>query len=201
MRFWGKLSSRLSRLPSRAASTARIIKFRVFQNVPNTQLTIGKGTTFNVPVRSGGNGTLIIGTGNGFGYRPAPRVGSGEILLQPRGRNARIIIGANNSFSNNVSVIAAGEIVIGDGCQIGDQAVIYDCDFHEIDPRYRNRSVGPILPVRIGCNVWLGSRAMVLKGVSIGDNSVVAAMSVVTKPVPPNCVVAGNPARIIRKIE
>ncbi len=58
-----------------------------------------------------------------------------------------------------------------------------------------------IKPVRIGNNVWIGSRVMVLKGASIGDNSVIAAMSVVTSAIPANCVAAGVPAKVIRKIE
>jgi maltose O-acetyltransferase len=83
---------------------------------------------------------------------------------------------------------------------IGDQVTILDCDFHEISPITRMNGVGPIEPVVIGDNVWLGSRVMVLKGVTIGENSVVAAMSVVTKSIPPNSIAVGNPARVIRSI-
>jgi maltose O-acetyltransferase len=61
--------------------------------------------------------------------------------------------------------------------------------------------VGTIKPVSIGNNVWIGSRVMILKGASIGDNSVIAAMSVVTSAIPANCVAAGVPAKVIRKIE
>ena len=154
-----------------------------------------------MPVRSGGKGALLIGSENVFGWGPAPRLGSGEILLQPRARDAQVTIGKRNAFSNNISLVAMGNIVIGDGCLVGDQVTIFDCDFHEIDPRNRNRSVGPILPVMIGNNVWLGSRVMVLKGVTIGDNSIIAAASVVTKSIPSNCIAAGNPAKVIRSIE
>jgi maltose O-acetyltransferase len=164
------------------------------------RLEVGPRTRFYVPVRSAGCGTLVIGPRNSFGYGPAVRVGNGEILLQPRSKEARILIGRGNAFSNNVSVVASGEITIGDGCQIGDQVAIYDCDFHEIDPERRNRGVGPIRPVHIGNNVWLGSRVIVLKGVTIGDNTVVGAMSLVTQSLPANCVAAGNPARVIRLI-
>ena len=93
-----------------------------------------------------------------------------------------------------------GEITIGNHCRVGEQVTIYDCDFHEVSPEHRNRSCGPVRPVVIEDNVWIGSRSMILKGVVIGQNSVVAAMSVVTKSVPANAVVAGNPARVMRTL-
>jgi len=78
---------------------------------------------------------------------------------------------------------------------------IYDCDSHEVDPKFRRRSVGPIEPVIIGDNVWFGSRVQVLRGVSIGDNSVIGAGSVVVQSIPANCVAAGVPAKVIRTFE
>jgi maltose O-acetyltransferase len=130
----------------------------------------------------------------------APMLGSGALLIQPRNRDALIEIGNNNWFSNNIALCANEKISIGHGCQIGDQVAIYDCDFHEIDPTTRHLSCGPKSPVFIGNNVWLGSRVIILKGVTIGDNTVVGAMSIVTKSIPSNCVAAGIPANIIRKI-
>jgi acetyltransferase-like isoleucine patch superfamily enzyme len=78
---------------------------------------------------------------------------------------------------------------------------VYDCDFHEVNQCIRSQGLGRSKPVHIGNNVGLGSRVMVLKVVTIGDNSVIAAMSVVTKSVPANCVAAGVPAKVIRSIE
>ncbi|EMI41654.1 transferase hexapeptide repeat containing protein [Rhodopirellula sp. SWK7] len=85
---------------------------------------------------------------------------------------------------------------IGDRCLIGDGVTIFDSDFHGIHPDQRHQ-LGNHSPVSISNNVWLGSRVMVLKGVSIGENSIVAAMSVVTKDIPANVIAAGNPARVI----
>lgn len=165
------------------------------------KLTIGHETDFNVPFRSWGSGLLQIGSGNQFGCLGSPLIGSGEILIQPRTVEAEIIIGDHNAFNNGVSVVANQRIRIGNQCQIGDLVAIYDSDFHEISPASRNHSAGLTAPVCIGNNVWLGSRVMVLKGVSIGDNSVVGAMSLVTRSLPANVIAAGVPAKIIRKIE
>lgn len=99
-----------------------------------------------------------------------------------------------------VSLAANQSIKLGNQCQIGDLVAINDCDFHEISPASRNRSAGPTAPACIGNNVWLGSREVVLKGVSIGDNSVAGARSLVTRSLPANVIAAGIPAKIIRKI-
>ena len=161
---------------------------------------LGTNNCFMAPVRADGEGRVSIGNGNFLGYWLAPRMGSGEILLQARAASAEIRIGHDNAFSNNVSVVANQKVELGDHCQIGDLVAIYDSDFHEIDPATRTRSAGESQPVRIGSNVWLGSRAMVLKGVEIGDNSVIGAMSLVTKSIPANCLAAGVPARVIRNL-
>lgn len=125
-------------------------------------LVIGRGNVLKVPVRSIGSGRLILGDSNSFGFAAAPRMGAGEILLQPRCNESRIKIGNGSAFSNNVSLVANREIVIGSNCRIGDQVAIYDCDFHDTNPVTWNQSYGTILPVNIGDNVWLGSRVMVL---------------------------------------
>lgn len=77
---------------------------------------------------------------------------------------------------------------------------IFDTDFHCIPSENRNRSLGKVAPVVISNNVWLGSRVMVLKGVTIGENSIIAAGAVVAKSIPPNVIAAGVPAKVIRTI-
>ncbi|TSA41539.1 MAG: acyltransferase [Verrucomicrobiales bacterium] len=136
-----------------------------------------------------------------FGYRKSHRFGSGEILLQARSCDAEVIIGRQTIFNNNSGVCATKSIRIGERCLIGDSVMIVDSDFHEINPASRHSSAGPSESVVIGNNVWIGSRAVILKGVTIGDNSVIGAMSLVTDNIPPNCIVAGVPAKVIRQIE
>ncbi len=179
----------------------RYMRLQLLAAPRHQQLVVGARNDFNVPLRVDGEGRLLIGSGNSFGYRLAPMLGNGEILLQARGQAAVLQIGQSNQFSNNISIVSCGRITIGDRCLIGDQVAIYDCDAHEVDPVNRHRSSGEILPVSIGNNVWLGSRVIILKGVTIGDNSVIGAMSVVTRSIPPNCIAAGNPARVLRTLD
>ena len=90
-----------------------------------------------------------------------------------------------------------GGVTIGDGCFIGHQVVFATID-HGLDPEHRHDNY--MAPIVLGRNVWVGSHSTILKGVTIGDNSVIAAGAVVTKDVPTNVVVGGVPAKIIKNI-
>ena len=199
MSLWAKLLNRFERHAAQARSARNRWKFLLFEKPRHRLVELGPGVRFNVPVR-GGRGALRVGRGTTFGYGPAHRFGSGEIMVQPREPDAEVIIGCETWFNNNTVLCALKSIRVGDRCRIGDGVSIVDADFHEISPATRNRSVGVIKPVAIGNNVWIGSRAMILKGVTIGDNSVIGAMSLVIKDVPPNCIAAGVPAKVIRSI-
>ena len=111
----------------------------------------------------------------------------------------RIEIGDCVLMSPGSRLSASDEIVIGDGVMIAHGVYITDSDWHTIyDRTARDERV---TPVRVGDNVWLGDHATVLKGVTIGRNSVVAARAVVTRDVPENVVVAGNPARVVKELD
>lgn len=142
-----------------------------------------------VPLRVDGEGAIAIGKGVTLGYRLAPMVGDGCIMLQARLPSARITIGSGSIFSNNVTVLSCQEIKIGEGCLVGDQAMIVDSDFHGCEP-WRRGEQGITKPVVIGNNVWIGSRCIILRGVTIGDNSVVAAGAVVSRSIPANTIVS-----------
>lgn len=90
-----------------------------------------------------------------------------------------------------------GGAVVDDGCLIGHSTVPATLN-HDLDPS-RRADMHPA-PIVIGTNVWIGSNATVLPGVTIGDNAVVAAASVVTKDVPANTVVVGSTARVVRSV-
>jgi len=114
-------------------------------------------------------------------------------------RSASIHIGNYCLISPGTKIQAAEKITIGDNCMIGADASISDSDWHGLYNRLRpfGRSTKPVV---LEDNVWIGERALICKGVTIGENSVVGAGSVVTKDVPSHCVVAGNPAKIIKKL-
>ncbi len=91
------------------------------------------------------------------------------------------------------------EVRVGDDCMIGPNVGIYTAG-HSIEPKDRNKS-GYAIPIKIGNNVWIGGSCVILPGTTIGDNSIIAGGSVVTKDVPPNTIVAGNPAKPLKTIE
>jgi acetyltransferase-like isoleucine patch superfamily enzyme len=110
-----------------------------------------------------------------------------------------IRIGRGVLMSPGSRISASDEIVIGDGVMMANGTYITDSDWHTVYDRTQ-RSDQPT-PVHIGNNVWLGDHATVLKGVTIGDNSVVAARAVVTRDVPANVIVAGNPAKVVKALD
>ena len=130
------------------------------------------------------------------------------------GENGQCTVG-DFTLLNGALIMAEEKIDIGSHCLISWNIGIADSDFHPLEPAqrltdaqalapyFKDRPPRPKLktaPVKIADNVWVGMNAVILKGVTIGENSVVAAGSVVTKSVPPNMVVAGNPAVIVRQL-
>ena len=105
---------------------------------------------------------------------------------------SRLIIGDNCGFSGT-SIWCFDSITIGNNIRVGANVVIMDGDAHQDDPR-----AGKNAPVIIEDNVWIGAGVTVLKGVTIGRNSLIGAGSVVVKDIPANCVAAGNPCKVIR---
>lgn len=123
--------------------------------------------------------------------------------LRTMSPTARIEIGDNVGF-NSISIMARSQLVqIGSGTMIGGNCQISDSDGHPLwPPESRAHYPGSEFdaPVKIGANVFIGINVIVLKGVEIGDNSVIGAGSVVTSPIPPNCVAGGVPAKVVREL-
>jgi len=109
-----------------------------------------------------------------------------------------ITIGDYCLICPGVRISAANEIRIGDNCMLAAGVYITDADWHDI---YDRTAAGSTAPVILEDNVWIGDRATVCKGITIGKNSIVGAGSVVVNDVEPNTVVAGNPAKPIKQLD
>lgn len=132
----------------------------------------------------------------------------GQFWVQTEGK---IIMRHRSKIGNGSVVKCIDYVEIGEYTAIGDNVVIVDNNNHPINPEFRKqmRMAGYYgdmrlwkhsahAPIIIGKNCWIGENARICKGVTIGDNAVVAANSVVTKDVPANSVAAGNPAKIVK---
>ena len=125
------------------------------------------------------------------------------------GYNGKIVVGDNTMF-NGVCVVAYDEVVIGRNCQFASSTMIADTNFHPVGAKERELQVTgqPFsyssvknAKICIGNNVWVGWNCTILKGVEIGDNTIVAAGSVVTSGVyPENSILAGNPAKVVKTL-
>lgn len=108
-------------------------------------------------------------------------------------------VGKNFYANFNLTVVDDADIYIGDSVMIAPNVIIAT-GTHPICPELRERVFQYNLPVHIGNCVWIGAGAIILPGITIGDNSVIGAGSVVTKDIPSGVVAAGNPCRVIREI-
>lgn len=140
---------------------------------------------------------IIIGRGCYFSSRPTSN-SMGlycPCMFTTREKGAEIRIGDNCGFSG-VRIRADMNVVIGNNVRCGANVLITDSDAHTDDPRS-----GKNAPVVIEDNVWVGMNVMVLKGVHIGQNSLIGAGSVVTKDIPANVVAAGVPCKVIKGLK
>jgi acetyltransferase-like isoleucine patch superfamily enzyme len=146
-----------------------------------------------------GRGRIVIGSGVRLSGKSG--IGFGNRHHQ----RPELIIGDDTFIGHNCSFSVLSSIVIGQHCLLAGGVSVRDSDGHPSDAGERRaKEPAPadcIKPVRIGNDVWIGEGALILKGVVIGDRSIVGARSVVTKDVPPDVIVAGNPARIIKNLD
>jgi len=126
------------------------------------------------------------------------------------GKPNQVLIGKNVEVGDYVHIGALDSVIIGDDVLMAGKVYISDHDHGIYTGRGENTSLPTqiqshkslqISPVRIGNNVWLGEGVCVLKGVEIGENSIIGAASVVTKSIPPNSIAVGSPARVIKQYD
>lgn len=129
-------------------------------------------------------------------------IGEGSYIEPPLHANwagKHVHLGRDVYFNFNVTLVDDTDIYIGDNTMIGPNTVIATAG-HPVCPEIREKGGQFNIPVRIGKNCWLGAGVIVLPGITIGDNTVVGAGSIVTHDLPANVVAAGNPCRILREI-
>lgn len=120
------------------------------------------------------------------------------ITYQPE---TRITVGDDCRISG-MAAMSHSSITVGPRCMVAS-VIMVDTDFHNTDPVLRHDPDAPfaVAPIELKENVWVAGQTAILKGVTIGENSIVAFRAVVTKDVPANSIVAGNPARVVKEIK
>ncbi len=170
------------------------VKFNSFQSkgIPKINVALGGkceiGNLFKMNNRESSN--------------PIGRFNACSLFVGPKGN---LIIGSNVGMSSS-AIVCNDSIEIGNNVNLGGNVVIYDTDFHSLDPKKRQVRESDVrntktAAVKIGNSVFIGAHSTILKGVEIGDNSIIGAGSVVTKKIPENEIWAGNPAKFIRSIQ
>jgi maltose O-acetyltransferase len=154
------------------------------------------------PVLFVGPGRIALGKDVQFGWPGSVGFYSGYGHVEAATADALVEIGDGAEINNGVMIKSEGPgIRIGPRALLGSRIFIYDSDFHELDPRRRRGGRPAMAPVTLGENVFVGDCSIILRGVSVGADSVIGAGSVVTGPIPPGVVAAGNPARVVRELD
>lgn len=198
-----KLLAGMFRFGQKAYEEYRYEKVRGFKNV-----SLGENVKFSGDAIIPSNaGKIVIGDNTWF---------CGIINAFPHNRNLKISVGKDCYVGDHTRIWSAVGIDIGDRVLIAHNVNIFDTTTHPLDKKIRYehekflKSQGMPLEkydtideasVVIGNDVWIGCNAVILKGVSIGEGAIISAGSVVTKNVPPNVMVAGNPAKIVKTLE
>ena len=125
-----------------------------------------------------------------------------EAYIEPTFRcdyGYNIEIGENFYANMNCVILDEAKVTFGDNVFIAPSCGFYTAG-HPLDVEQRNRGLEYARPIRVGNNVWIGAQVCVLPGVTIGDNTVIGAGSVINRDIPANVIAAGNPCRVIREI-
>ena len=172
------------------------IKFFFFSNNRNI---IGTYTPHQ-PAVFRGKGKIEFGDNVAFGVIDSPYFLNTYSYIEARNHSSLITFGNNVSINNNFSVISEMKIVIGDNVLIGFNCQIMDSNFHDLNPANRKNTDPSPEEIIIKNNAFIGNNVTILKGVTIGENVVVASGSIVTKSFKDNVVIAGVPASVISQL-
>ena len=175
----------------------RVWKYRAL----STCRPVGGSPAILQPVLFVGPGVVALGEGVQFGWKNSPQFYSGYCHLEVSDERSLIEIGDRTEFNNNLMIKSEGPgIRIGRDGLFGAHVEIFDSDFHDLHPGRRRNGRQAMAPVEIGDNVFVGMGVRILKGATIGSDSVIGAGAVVTGSIPAGVIAAGNPARVIRDL-
>ena len=177
--------------------------YRLFVCEP---LLRASATSYGRNLRGGTFIPWVVGTGDLVFGDDCVVVGKLSVWFAARfSDRPALVVGNRTGIGHDCAFTVAKGITIGDDCHIAGGTRMFDSSGHPLDPERRRLGNPPddadVKPIVIGNNVWIGGYCTVFPGVTIGDNSVVATGSVVTGDVPPNVLVAGYPARQIKKLD
>jgi maltose O-acetyltransferase len=176
----------------------RVLKYKILSDCKRV---IGT-PKYNQPTQLLGLGKIEFASNVKLGVNPSPNLYNGYGYIDARGENSTISIGESVWVNNNVVIISEGKgIEIGSKTLIGSGVEIIDSDFHELHPKRRLNGIPKTKKIVIEKNVFIGSNVKILKGVTIGENSIIANSSVVTKSIPQNMIAGGNPCREIKSLD
>jgi len=174
-------------------------KYKRFKNLCTVGDNFICGITSSCLNASGNKSNIIIGNNTEI---------LATLISQDKGK---IVIGSNTTIRMYTRIGAVEEITIGNNVMISNNVVIYDNNNHPTDPKEREKMCqngfygqawdwihSAHKPIHIADNVWIGERAIILKGVNIGKGAVIGINAVVTKDVPEYAIVAGNPAKVVK---
>lgn len=195
--MFSQMAQCVRRITSRLVQSPRIALYRVL----SSNSVLGPLRRYQ-PVQCVGKGVVRVGSDVCIGVFPSPMFFSTYAYLEARNSTATISIGSGTWINNNFSAVADhSSIVIGCRCRIGPSVEILDSDFHGLRVEDRGLSRAEwAKPVCIGDDVFIGSNAKILKGVTIGAGSIIASGAIVTKDVPAGVIAGGNPAKVIKAI-
>lgn len=167
---------------------------------------VGKNSSFHYPLRLQGGGSRRIRIGERTCIQAYSVLGAWERYGKDEHYEPEIIIGNDCNIGEFCHITAINKITIGDGLLTGRFVYIGDnahggLSFEEADTPPARRHLTSKGEIQIGRNVWIGDKVTILSGVTIGDNVIIGAGSIVTHDIPSNCLAAGMPAKIVKELQ
>jgi len=175
------------------------LRKKKYEILSDCKRVIGKPNKYH-PLLLKGKGQISFGKNVQIGVISSPNFYSHYTYLEAREEWSEIIIGENVVLNNAFSIESSLKVVIENNVLIGVNCSIIDNDGHNLAIDKRKIGDPETASVCIHQNVFLGSNVTILKGVTIGENSIIGNGSVVTKNIPENVIAVGNPARVIRNL-